>query len=89
MVRCALTPAGTATLSRTAPGRGAWLCSPACLDRAVTRKGFERAWRQPLRAGALDGLRDAVSNAFESTDDEMREWTAAGTASDGPPPTKG
>lgn len=89
MVRCALTPAGVAVVDRTAPGRGAWLCSSDCLAPATKRKGFERAWRQPLPPGALDGLAEQLRNAFESTERQMREWTAAGRASAGPTPTKG
>jgi predicted RNA-binding protein YlxR (DUF448 family) len=38
---------GSLTVSRTAPGRGAWLCrdSPHCVDQAVRRRAFERALR--------------------------------------------
>lgn len=93
MVRCVLAPEGVAVVSRTAAGRGAWLCGDACFAPAVKRKGFERAWRRPVPVGALDGLLHLVqmqiSNAFESTPTQMREWTAAGSASDGPTPTKG
>ncbi|MCX6519095.1 MAG: YlxR family protein [Actinobacteria bacterium] len=88
MIRCAVGPDGTAIISRTAPGRGAWLCTkdtPGCFTAAVKRRGFERAWRRPIGPGALSELRIA----FESTPSHMREWKAAGSASDGPTPTKG
>ena len=33
----------------TAPGRGAWLHpDPACFELALTRKGFQRAFRGPV-----------------------------------------
>jgi predicted RNA-binding protein YlxR (DUF448 family) len=48
-VRCAITAAGVATVDRTAPGRGAWVCSAACFELAMKRKAFERSWRRPLR----------------------------------------
>jgi predicted RNA-binding protein YlxR (DUF448 family) len=89
MVRCAIATDGTVAIGRTAPGRGAWLCSPECFGTARRRRGFERAWRRPLPAGALEVLEPGISNAFESTTTQMREWTAAGSASDGPTPTKG
>ena len=38
MIRCALTPDGP-VVGRTAPGRGAWVCSLDCFDQAVRRKG--------------------------------------------------
>lgn len=89
MVRCVLGPEGDAIVSRTAAGRGAWLCAATCFATAVKRKGFERAWRRPVPVGALDELQHQISNAFESTATQMREWTAVGSASDVPTPTKG
>ena len=90
MWRCAFDPdTGVAVLSRTAPGRGAWLCSPACFDTAVQRKRFERAWRRPLRDGALGEVRRALTIAFESTPEKMRQWTAVGRSPDASTPMKG
>jgi predicted RNA-binding protein YlxR (DUF448 family) len=83
--RCVLTVDGTAQLSRTAPGRGAWLCSPECVTRAVKRNAFQRAWRRPVPSGALDGL----DHSFVSTPDNMRESRSAGSAAGAPMPTKG
>jgi len=34
------------------PGRGAYVCSDACLSRARSRGGLQRAFRRPLPAGA-------------------------------------
>lgn len=85
MVRCVLSDEGEAVISRTAPGRGAWVCSSDCLGLAVRKRAFERAWRRPIRAGALDEL----VNAFESTQKNMRHWSVAAHRSDGPATTKG
>ena len=32
------------------PGRGAYVCGPACYEQAVSRKAFSRAFRQNVRA---------------------------------------
>ncbi len=56
LFRCVLDPDGMAQASRVAPGRGAWLCGLSCLDLAISRKGFERAWRTKLDDTALAGL---------------------------------
>ena len=34
------------------PGRGAYVCSDACLTRARSRGGLQRAFRRPLPVGA-------------------------------------
>jgi len=85
LIRCALTPEGSAIVSRTAPGRGAWLCSPACLPTAKRKRAFERAWRRPFGDGALE----ALLITFESTSHDMRDLSAAGNAPAGSTPTKG
>jgi predicted RNA-binding protein YlxR (DUF448 family) len=82
MIRCAVGSDGVALVSRTASGRGAWLCNPTCFTLAVKRRGFERAWRRPIGSGALSELR----NAFESTETHMREWEVVGSAYDAPTP---
>jgi predicted RNA-binding protein YlxR (DUF448 family) len=58
-----LAPGGQAVVSRSAAGRGAWLCVPPmpCFELAVRRKAFERAWRRPVGAGTLDELRELLS----------------------------
>jgi predicted RNA-binding protein YlxR (DUF448 family) len=63
LVRVTLTPDGHAALSRSAAGRGAWLCERDggldhdCLDVALRRRGFERAWRRSVPDTALEELR--------------------------------
>jgi predicted RNA-binding protein YlxR (DUF448 family) len=47
---------GIAHVDRNGPGRGAWLCGSECLDVAIRRKAFDRAWRTTVRAGQLEGL---------------------------------
>lgn len=48
MVRVVLDTAGHPRAGAGAPGRGAWLCGPACVDPAARRRGFERAFRRPV-----------------------------------------
>jgi predicted RNA-binding protein YlxR (DUF448 family) len=54
-----VTADGTPVISRTAAGRGAWLCADQagknnngqatpCLQQAIKRRGFERAWKRPV-----------------------------------------
>jgi predicted RNA-binding protein YlxR (DUF448 family) len=63
LVRCVLGADGRPVVSRTAGGRGAWLCDPPgpCFELAVRRKAFERAWRRPIGADVLDELGDLLS----------------------------
>jgi len=58
MVRVVRLGDGSLTTGRTLPGRGAWLCrdSVACVDVARKRRAFERAFRAPIAAGAVDEL---------------------------------
>ena len=58
LLRVVIGSGGSLTVSRTAPGRGAWLCNPPapCLELAKKRRGFERAFRRTLPEGALDEL---------------------------------
>ncbi|CAB4861391.1 unannotated protein [freshwater metagenome] len=61
LVRYALTADGTPVVSRTAAGRGAWLCADGatCLQQAIKRRGFERAWKRPVAATGFESLRVA------------------------------
>jgi predicted RNA-binding protein YlxR (DUF448 family) len=67
------------------PGRGAWLCSIECFDTAVRRRGFGRAWKCDVPSSTLEALRIP----FESVITNMKDFTAAGTNSSTPMPTKG
>jgi predicted RNA-binding protein YlxR (DUF448 family) len=57
MVRIARASDGTLHAGRSVPGRGAWVCSPACFDLAARRNAFERALRQPVPKPELEALR--------------------------------
>jgi len=78
MLRCAAGPHGPG-VGRTLPGRGAWLCSLACFDTAVRRKGFQRAWRTEVDPAALVELR----MAFAESAARMRESTGLPVATKG------
>lgn len=82
-MRCTLGADGVARIDRAAPGRGAWLCrgSMECFDRAVRRRGFERAWRRPVAAAAVEQLRALLAEqgtALSGPNDDMRDLLAAG-----------
>ena len=55
LLRCALGPRG-ATVSRSAAGRGAWLCSYECFLTAERRRAFDRAWRTAAPARVVRKL---------------------------------
>ena len=57
MLRLARSPVGV-VVSRTAPGRGAWL-HPGCGAQALRRRAVPRALR--VASGDLDGLVEAVA----------------------------
>lgn len=65
LVRVAQASDGSLMVSRTAPGRGAWLCRepgtdrPAvgCLDKALRRNAFSRAFRTDVAANGAAPLR--------------------------------
>ncbi|MEP7045314.1 MAG: YlxR family protein [Ilumatobacteraceae bacterium] len=84
LVRCTLGTDGPA-VGRTAPGRGAWLCSIDCFDTAVRRRAFTRAWRCDVPSSTLDTLRIP----FESVITNVKDLSAVGTNSGTPMPTKG
>jgi len=64
LVRWALTANDTPVACRTAVGRGAWLCAnnTRCLQQAIKRRGFERAWKRPVSATT----HQAIEIAFEA-----------------------
>ncbi len=43
-----------------APGRGAYVCSQPCLERAVKTRALERALGQKIDEGVLSGLKEAL-----------------------------
>ncbi|MGA1747655.1 MAG: YlxR family protein [Ilumatobacteraceae bacterium] len=45
LIRCV--HSGSPSVSRTAPGRGAWVCGIDCA-RIARAGSFERAWRRPV-----------------------------------------
>jgi uncharacterized protein len=70
LVRLVVTATGGVEISRTAPGRGAWICrvgcigdvpSAHCMTAARRRRAFDRAWRCGAAPGALDALMSVVS----------------------------
>jgi len=75
MVRCVLTPEGPA-IGRAVAGRGAWVCSVECLQRALARKGFDRAWRTTMPSATLEALRIA----FEGVITNMEELPVGGVS---------
>lgn len=88
LVRCVVSPQG-AIVSRTAAGRGAWLCSTACLQPAVRRKAFDRAWKQTVHPDVLQTLEPALRIAFDDVITNMEELPTVGVANDEPAATKG
>ena len=56
-------PGGGLATGRTLPGRGAWVCagSPACIDAAERRKGFDRALRTTVHTHAVDDLKTSLA----------------------------
>gem|GEM_PF-572405 len=83
LLRCVATANGAA-VSRTLPGRGAWLCSTRCLQTARKRKAFNRAWRRSVDERALD----ALTISFEAAVTGMTDLSAPG-ATRAQTPTKG
>ena len=84
LVRCVLGPDGPA-VSRTAPGRGAWVCSEDCLITAGRRKAFDRAWRSTVSTEAVAALR----NVFRTVIINMEQLPDAGSVPCGTAPRKG
>lgn len=56
MARIAATPSGW-RVGLTEPGRGAWVCSAECFDRALRRGALARALRTPAPTDAAARLR--------------------------------
>ncbi len=48
---------GAVQIGRTAPGRGAWVCSQACFAEAAKRGTLARALRRELTSTEVEELR--------------------------------
>lgn len=69
LVRVVRTPDDRFVMDPTgkAAGRGAYLCpSPACLDAAVKRKSFDRAFRQAVPKETVAALEAALRDHLET-----------------------
>lgn len=64
MVRCVARDGGR--VSKGSDGRGAWVCSIECFDRAST-SGFARAWRRSVDRDGLRDLREPVMTVLTTT----------------------
>jgi predicted RNA-binding protein YlxR (DUF448 family) len=53
---------GSLAVGRRQPGRGAWLCrgSAGCVDRAVKRNAFDRAFRNRVGNVQVDRIRTVL-----------------------------
>ena len=64
MIRIVRDPEGKLSIDRTGKksGRGAYICdNPACLDKAASGGGIERALETPVTAELLDALRKELT----------------------------
>ena len=89
LVRIARSLEGQLVVSRTAPGRGAWLCQGRsdCFDLAQRRRAFDRALRVTVGAKAVLALRGAL---FGNDQENLRDLSAPGPRPGGDTrPTKG
>jgi predicted RNA-binding protein YlxR (DUF448 family) len=79
-----------AEVSRTAAGRGAWLCtgSQRCYEVARKRKAFGRAWKCQVVDEALAPLNETFSQAFQADAQNVRELQAVGQWSVQPAPMR-
>ena len=61
-------------MDRHGTGRGAWLCrdSPGCLDDAVRRHGFERAFKAAIGADDVQQLQTHLGGAWERPTPDVR-----------------
>ena len=61
-------------MDRHGAGRGAWLCldSPRCLDEAVRRHGFERAFGAAIDAEDLQQFHMHLGEAWERPAPDVR-----------------
>jgi predicted RNA-binding protein YlxR (DUF448 family) len=64
LVRLVRSVDGRLMVGRLLEGRGAWLCqeSPDCLDLAVKRQAFSRAFRATVSTGAVEEVRRQLAS---------------------------
>ena len=74
LIRIVRLPGGALSVDRHAPGRGAWLCrdSAGCLDEAVRKHGFERAFKASIDAEGLQQLQMHLGEAWERPAPDVR-----------------
>ncbi len=53
---------GAVQIGRTAPGRGAWICSSDCFARAAERGTLARALRRELTSTEVEELRATLES---------------------------
>lgn len=74
MVRCVSRDGGR--VSTRSDGRGAWVCSIECFDRATTASGFARAWRRSVDRDGLGDLREPVMTVLASKNQTSKMTTS-------------
>lgn len=89
LVRCVVGDRDHAHVSRTAAGRGAWLCSLDCFRTAERRRAFDRAWKRKISADVLRDLDRELRFAFEGVVINMEELPTDGVATVEPAAEKG
>jgi predicted RNA-binding protein YlxR (DUF448 family) len=74
MIRVVRLPDGELAAGRDGLGRGAWLCAESafCLDLAVRRHGFDRAFKAPIGAAAVQRLAAQLRAAWERPEPDVR-----------------
>jgi predicted RNA-binding protein YlxR (DUF448 family) len=74
LVRVVRTEAGGLTVDRSGPGRGAWLCAGSldCLDRAVRRHGFDRAFATAIDGAEVGCLQAELTAAWGQVTPDVR-----------------
>ena len=74
LVRCRLDASGTRAVvgddARRQAGRGAWLCagSGSCVESAIARRAFARAWKCTVGVEVLDSIRGQIEATGTTVD---------------------
>lgn len=86
--RVVRSPQGEITLDLIgkAPGRGAYVCSKACLERAVKTRAIERALGHKLDEGVLESLKETL--LAKEAQDSLKLETQAQESLKAAPPAK-